>query len=221
MGWLGVLVLALVIFAGMWRYVSADRAAMQFLAAALLLALAGYAWQGRPGFAGVSKAAPERQEIPRDAFNSSREDMLGRFDRAWAWLNLAESYQRRGDTQGGAQILQSAVRQEPRNVELWVGLGNALVVHGDGMMNPAAQLAFGQAERLAPGHPGPRYFYGLALGQGGNFAEAERIWQELLADPELPDQYRAAIEQQLPVLRNARTRSGPPGPPPASDAPAP
>ncbi len=206
MGWIAMAVLALLVGAGLWRFLSPDKGALQFLGAALLLALAGYSWQGRPDLEGAPKRPPERQRLPDSEFARTREDMLGRFDRAWYWLNMAESFQRRGDTQGGAGILQSAVRENPRNADLWVGLGNALVVHGGGMMSPAAQLAFRRAAQLAPDHPGPPFFYGLALAQGGNYGEAERIWRALLASAPADAGYRRIIEEQLEMLRRARAR---------------
>lgn len=217
MGWIIILVLAVATGAALWRFVTVDRAALQFLAAALLLALAGYAWQGRPALGGRPKPAPERQQLADSAFAETREDMLGRFDRAWYWLNLAEGYQRRGDTQSAAQVIRSGLRGAPNDPDLWVGLGNALVIHADGMMTPAAQLAFERAERLAPEHPGPRFFYGLALAQGGQFDEAERIWRQLVADAPADAQYRAIIEERLQALQQARATGQIPGPaaPPA------
>ena len=84
------------------------------------------------------------------------------------------------------------------------------------MMSPAAQLAFSRAARIAPGHPGPRFFYGLALAQGGNYDEAERIWRALL--PGLPpgSPWRSAIEERLQAITQARASGRIPAPvPPA------
>ncbi len=212
MGWLTMLGLSLLAGAGLGWFLRHDKGALQFLGAALLLALAGYAWQGHPGFAGAPKRAVERQQLPDSAFAQDREEILGRFDRAWYWMNMAEGYQRRGDTEGGARVLQRAVAQNPQNADLWVGLGNALVLHGGGMMSPAAQLAFARAERLAPNHPGPRYFYGLALAQGGNFDEAERIWRALIAAAPPEAEYRRMIEERLAQLQQARAAGQIPGP---------
>jgi len=117
---------------------------------------------------------------------------------------MADGFQRRGDTQSAAELLQGAVQRTPNNPDLWVGLGNALVVHGGGMMSPAAQLAFNRAARLAPDHPGPRFFYGLALAQGGNYAEAERIWRALLATAPPGAEYRRIVEERLQALEQAR-----------------
>jgi cytochrome c-type biogenesis protein CcmH len=204
MGWAIMAVLTLAAGAGLYLFVRADKGALQFTAAALLLALAGYAWQGHPAYPGAAKAAPGRQQLPDSDFAKTREDMLGRFDQASAWLSMADSFQRRGDTQSAAELLQGAVQRTPNNPDLWVGLGNALVVHGGGMMSPAAQLAFDRAARLAPNHPGPRFFYGLALAQGGNYAEAERIWRELLAAAPPDAEYRRIVEERLAALEQAR-----------------
>lgn len=203
MGWLVVLALALLTLVGLWRAMPRDTGALQFVGAALLLALAGYAWQGRPGLAGAPKPATQ-QAAGETAFARLRPDLMGRFNNAAAWLNVAESYQRSGDTKSGVEIIRSALRQTPNSADLWVGLGNALVLHADGLMSPAAELAFTQAWRIAPDHPAPRFFYGLALAQGGRYAEAEQTWRMLLADAPEGATWRGAIEQQLGALVRAR-----------------
>lgn len=221
MGWVIMVVLALALVAGLWPFIGKDKGALQFLGAAILLALAGYAWQGRPDLPGSPKAPPARIRQDDSEFARMRQDMMGRFNRSAAWLTLAEGYQRRGDTQGGAQIIQSALRDAPQDADLWVGLGNALVVHNGGMMSPAAQLAFQRAQRIAPDHPGPRFFYGLALAQGGNYDQAEQIWRELLQAAPADASYRATIQERLDALQQARQMGEIPGPaaPPAGQAP--
>ena len=219
-GWILMIGLAVATAAGLWVFFRRDRGALQFLAAALLLALAGYAWQGRPALEGRPKPPPERQEIPDGGFAETREDMLGRFDRAWYWLNMSEGFARRGDTQGAAQVISAGLRDSPNDPDLWAGLGSALVTHSGGMMTPAAQLAFDRAQAIAPEHPAPRFYYGLALAQGGQFDEAERIWRELLsqAPPEAP--YRRILEEQLRGLQQARAMGQLPAAAPAPPATA-
>jgi cytochrome c-type biogenesis protein CcmH len=213
MGWIAMAALALATGAGLWRFAGRDKAALQFLGAALLLALAGYAWQGRPALGGSPKPPPARQRLPDSEFASTRADMLGRFDVAGRWLTIAEGYQRRGDSWSGAQVIRSALREHPGDADLWVGLGNALVIHNDGLMSPAAELAFRRAAAIAPEHPGPRYFYGLALAQGGQVEEAERIWRQLIAEAPPEAEYRAMIEQRLRLLQQQRATppTAPPG----------
>ena len=203
-GWLFILVSALLVLGLLWRFAGLDRNGLQFLASALLLAMAGYAWQGSPGLAGSPKRVSAVESVPDSLFTRMRHDLFGRFDAADSWLIRAESYQRTGDAAGGAMMIRQGLKQNPRSVALWVGYGNALVLHSDGMMTPAAQLAFQRAAEVAPNHPGPKFFYGLALAQGGRFDEAERVWRELLATAPPSANWRGAIERQLEALQQAR-----------------
>jgi cytochrome c-type biogenesis protein CcmH len=206
MGWLVLLVLAPAAFVAVWRFAGLDRAGMQLLASALLLASAGYAWQGSPGLAGSPRPPPESQALPDSAFAQMRQSMLGRFDTADRWLTIAEGFQRRGDTRGAAGLIRSALREHPDNAILWIGYGNALVIHADGLITPAAQLAFERAAALAPDHPAPRFFFGLALAQSGRLDEAERIWRALIDNAPADAPWRAQVEQQLQALEQARGR---------------
>lgn len=206
-GWWMTALLAVAILAGLWRFSRFDRTMLQLVAAALMLGMAGYAWQGRPGLAGRPMPPPARQALPDSEFTKARGVMLGRFDDAARWLTIAEVYQRSGDTQSAAGVIGAGLRAHPDDAELWVGLGNALVLHGGGMMNPAAELAFQRAARLAPDHPGPKFFYGLALAQGGRFDQAERIWRNLLAAAPADVEWRPMVEERLQVIEQARTLS--------------
>lgn len=204
MGWVIIVALALAVGIAIWRFAKFDRAALQLLAAALLLALAGYSWQGRPGLEGRPKPPPARERLPDSEFAATRENMLGRFDRAASWLTIAESYHRSGQTRNAVGIIRAGLRQEPEDADLWVGLGNALVIHVDGLMTPAAELAFRKASQLAPDHPGPRFFYALALAQGGQFDEAERLWRVLLESAPAGAEWRVMVEERLQALQQAR-----------------
>jgi cytochrome c-type biogenesis protein CcmH/NrfG len=204
MGWLIAVLLALLALGGVWRFARLDRNGVQLLAAALLLAMAGYAWQGSPGLTGSPRRPPERQHLPDSEFAAMRQDLLGRFDTADRWLTIADMYQRNGDSQSAAGVIRSALREHPRDANLWVGLGDALVIHGGGIMSPAAELAFQRAALIAPGHPGPKFFYGLALAQGGRLDEAERVWRALLVTAPPSDAWRGAIEERLRMLEQLR-----------------
>ena len=175
MGWLLILLFAAAVLLALWRLGGFDRTALQLLGAALFVAMAGYAWQGRPALPGKPVPPPVWQKLPDTEFAGAREGMLGQFDTAARWLTIADSYHRSGDTQNAAGVIRAGIRAHPNDADLWVGLGNALIVHADGMMTPAAELAFQRAAKLAPDHPGPKFFYGLALAQGGKFDEAETV----------------------------------------------
>ena len=205
MGWPILALLGLGAFAAIWRFGRLDGAGIQLLAAALLLAFAGYAWQGRPGLAGSPKPPSARQPIPETPFTALRHDLFGRFDSADTWLILAESRWARGDTRDAAAAIRAGLRQRPRNATLWTGYGHALVLHGDGILSPAADLAFRRAVGLAPQHPGPLIFYGLALAQNGRLDEAERAWRRALALAPDSAPWREGLEAQLGRLEEARS----------------
>jgi cytochrome c-type biogenesis protein CcmH/NrfG len=209
-GWALILLLALAALLALWRFARLDRTVLQFVASALLLGMAGYAWQGSPELAGSPKRPPARQKLPDSEFASVRQDLLGRFDTADRWLTIADSYQRGGNSRDAAGVIRAGLRAHPRDADLWVGLGNALVIHADGMMNPAAQLAFRRAAEIAPDHPGPRFFYGLALAQSGRLDEAERVWRELLASAPPSAVWRGAIEERLAMIAEARAMGAAP-----------
>jgi cytochrome c-type biogenesis protein CcmH/NrfG len=205
MGWIVILAMALVLFGALWRWGALERGPLQFLLSALLLAFAGYAWQGAPGLDGSPRTAiAAGGRVPDSAFAAVRRDLFGGFDRADQWLNIAESMQHRGETGAAAGVIRSGIRANPRNATLWTGYANALVLHGGGTINPAADLAFRRAAALAPRHPGPRLFHGVALATAGRFAEAERLWRETLALAPADASYRPGLEQQLAAIEAAR-----------------
>lgn len=204
MGWLIFILLALATFVALWRFARFDKAALQFLGAGLLLAMAGYVWQGQPGLPGKPLPPPERQNLPDSAFADARGDMLGQFDSAARWLTIADSFHRSGDTRNAAGVIRAGLRQHPNDPDLWVGLGNALVIHADGLMTPAAELAFQRAAKIAPEHPGPKFFYGLALAQGGKLDEAEAIWRSLLEGAPAEAAWRPMVQERLAMIAQAR-----------------
>jgi cytochrome c-type biogenesis protein CcmH/NrfG len=204
MGWAILLLLSGVALAALWLLTRPGRAGLQLIAAAILLACAGYAWQGHPGLAGEPRRPAEPQGARESAFSAMRGDMLGRFDVADRWLTLSEAYARDGDTKGAADLLRAGLREHPQNATLWIGYGNALVLHGNGLMSPAAQMAYERAARLAPNHPAPRFFYGLSLAQGGRLEEAERVWRDLLASAPPTAKWREQVQSQIDLIERAR-----------------
>jgi cytochrome c-type biogenesis protein CcmH/NrfG len=204
MGLLILLVLVLASFAAIWRFAGLDRAGAQFLAAGLLLACAGYAWQGSPGLAGSPHSEAQRPPAPETAFAALRKDMFGQFDTADRWLGMSERYLAQGDTRQASGLIRSAIRAHPDNAILWTGYADALVLHGDGVLGPAADLAFRRAISLAPKHPGPRLFYGIALAQNGRLEEAETAWRQALALSPAKAPWTEGLDRQSEMVKQAR-----------------
>jgi cytochrome c-type biogenesis protein CcmH/NrfG len=203
MAWLIILPVALVTLGLLWRVAKPDGTALQLMATGLIFALAGYAWQGRPSLSGTSAAGQERGEEARvggETFAALRRPVLGEMDQASSWLTMADSFLARGNTVDAVGILRRAADLHPKDMDLWIGLGNALQLHAQGTLTPAAELAFQRARQLAPGNPAPLFFYGQALAQANRLEEAGQVWQASLAATPPGTSWRPLIEERLALL---------------------
>jgi cytochrome c-type biogenesis protein CcmH len=181
MGWIILIVLVAVAFALLWRFGNLPRTSLELLGAALLVGFAGYAWQGRPEQPGSPVTSREAAgKVNAQAMIGQRKMRTGSGEEG-AWLDMGDALARAGATQEAVLAMRSGIRDHRNSPDLWVGLGNALIAHGDGLISPAAMFAFHHAADLSPEHPGPAFFYGLALAQQGNVAGAANVWRGLLA----------------------------------------
>ena len=197
MGWLIFLVLALIVAGLLWRFGRLPRGGHELVGAALFLGVDCYAWQGNPNLAGKPTPPAETAKLPDSAFAHQKDKMQAQVGTDADVLTSAEGLQAQGLNLYAIAIIKNGLEKRPNSADLWVGLGNAMVIHGGGMMSPAAQLAFQRAEAIAPNHPGPPFFIGLAYAQAGQFDRAESVWRQLLdrSPPDAP--YRPELEQRL------------------------
>jgi cytochrome c-type biogenesis protein CcmH len=150
--------------------------------------------------AGVSVVPIEKPNSFDDDMIDARNEMGERFGSAQEWLIFSDSLNRAGKHGAAANYLRNGVREHPDDPDLWVGLGNALVVHAGGVITPAAQFAFQKAADLSPEHPGPPFFLGLAYAQSGKIDQARAIWTELLARSSEDAPWRADLESRLATM---------------------
>jgi cytochrome c-type biogenesis protein CcmH len=204
MGWLIFLGLALVTGGALWRFGRMPKGTIELLGAALFLAVAGYAWQGSPSLPGKPTPPPEDAHVPDSDFAKERTKLLGRFGADADILGAADAFHRQGLNLYAIGLIKGALERHPNSADLWVGLGNAMVVHGAGMMSPAAQLAFERAATIAPDHPGPPFFMGLAYAQAGQLDRAQAVWQALLERSPKDAPWRAEVEQRLAELQQMK-----------------
>ena len=210
MGWVLILGFVLASLVGLWWLGKLQRSALEFSGAALLLAVAGYAFQGSPSFPGSSRAASDdgKGEVaPPEIRKTSASSMSAEEE----WLATADALVRAGRVRYAVDMLGEGAKKFPGNPDIWVGLGNALVVHGNGQMNPAAQYAFEKAAKIAPNHPGPPFFLGLTLAQSGKLDEAGEVWRGLLARAQEDAPWKADLEARLAEI-NQLPAAQPKGP---------
>ena len=192
--WLGLI--ALVALALLWA-MKLRGPVLTLSAAAIAFGCAGYAMQGRPGLAGQPRLSTARPApLP---LAGARHALMGQFNYADMWLNMADALASRGKTEDAARLLQVQVARHPRDYQLWIGLGNALTDHAR-TITPAARLAYARAAELAPGYPGPLFFLGLAEARSGNPEEAVRLWRQVLATAPADASWRPMVEDGLLML---------------------
>jgi len=199
-GWLPLIAIVALALGLLW-VLRVRGAMLQLSAAALLFGAAGYAVQGQPGLSGSPRNAG--QKAPPIPLTKLRHAFFGTFGPTEHWLVISESYASRGETEDAVKAMTAAVREHPGDPVLWVGLGNALTDHA-GTLTPASQLAFSRAAELAPGHPAPPFFLGLALVRSGDPQDGVAIWQKLLADAPVKASWRPLVEDAIRVARTSR-----------------
>lgn len=203
-GWLLLVALVLLVASLLWVLRVRD-AMLQLAGAALLFGAAGYAVQGQPGLAGSPRSAS--QGSPPIPLTRLRHAFFGTFGPTEHWLVISESYASRGQTEDAAKALTAAVREHPGDPLLWVGLGNALTDHA-GTLTPASELAFNRAAELAPRHPGPPFFLGLALVRSGDPQDGVALWQKLLADAPANASWRPLVEDAIRAVQTPQSATG-------------
>jgi len=201
MGWLVLLSLAVTTLGLLWLF-KVRGGLLTASAAALFLGASGYALQGRPNVPAAIASGGEAHDI--FPLTDARHAFFGHFAPAESWLRMSEALARDGHSEDAVGILQNAVKRYPGDPQLWIGLGNALVDHARGL-TPPAELAYKRAAEMAPGHPGARFFFGLALARSGQRQEAVAIWRDILQTSPKNADWRPLVEQGVAAL------STPPG----------
>lgn len=176
------------------------RGAMQLYAAALMVGAAGYALVGQAGLAGSPASQRPRASLPPAMPIELASEFYGRFNAAYPWLVIANGFMGRGDSRGAAATLNSALRARPNDSELWLAYGNALVTHAGGATTPASELAYARANAAAPGHPGPRFFTGLARVREGRIEDALTLWRALSASAPPNVSWKPALDERIALL---------------------
>jgi len=199
--WALAIGLALAAFALMALVFRLPRAAWTTALAALVLGLAGYAAQGSPEMPGAPKTTAPL--VPGEGANLVELRRAVLPDDLWSHhkaLITSDALTRRDEYADAATFLLGATRDNPRDGEAWLALGNDLVAQADGAMTPAAQVAYRRAEAAAPQSPGVPFFIGVAQLQGGNFLTARGLWAEAAQRAPEGSDARKVIESRIARL---------------------
>ncbi len=200
-GWVALILLALFSLCGLIVIGRLPRPMWQVAAAAIILAMSGYALQGRPAIPSASANPVEAKADAALALIAMRAAMDQRFSAAKRWLVTADAFARTGGYRASAGYIQAGLRQNPNNPDLWSALGVQLMLTSEGQMSPPAQLAFDKARALAPKYPAPDYFEGLSALFNGDVATAIAKWELALGNAPEDAEWAPRLESQLAALR--------------------
>lgn len=198
MTWILVGALALLAFVAIAYVLKAPRGTREAVAAVLLLGIAGYALQGKPGQPGTSKESTEPISADPAALVEARLKVSNKgIPPNNRWVVIADGLARNGRYADAAEVLRGAVEKDPKNSEAWLAMGNALMAHSQGMLTSAALYSYRRAAKADPDNPGPPFFLGMALLQAGRVAETRALWADLLKHAPANAPWKAPLEMQL------------------------
>jgi len=201
--WISAL-LALLVMAGLILVARPARGALYLIGVAMLVGLAGYAWQGNPGLAG-SAASPDAHRRGGDTlFAHERTVWLETVGPDANQLDGADNMIRNGSPDYAVGLLRAMLSREPNSMMLWLGLGNALQAQAGGALTPPAHYAFERAAQAAPDHPAPQYFLGLAYLQMGDVDGAQATWRDLLGKTPTKAPWHDKLAARIALLDHLR-----------------
>lgn len=199
MGWVALALVAAAAF-GALVWLRLPRLMWSLAGAALCLGAAGYAWQGRPALPSAP-AQTTLEMAPIDpAAIALRDSMMGRYTADTAYLVAADAMTRAGENGAAARVILGGVSKYKDSFILWTWLGTTLAADAGDQVSPPALLAFRRAAQLAPEHPAPPFYLGMAYIRAGQFREARPYWARALSLSPEGTGYRREIALRLGLL---------------------
>ncbi len=201
MTWLFIAILVVVAFLVAVFVLKVPAGGREAVAAALLLGVAGYVMQGSPRIPSRPSEAVDRSSQEAAFLVTARGKVTDRtIPPTNHYVIIADGFARNGQTAEAASVLQAAVEEDPKDSDAWVALANALVAHAEGALTPASLYAFHEAAEADPKAPGPEFFLGLAMAQSGKYAQAQKLWGDLLQRTPESVEWRPVLASELKRL---------------------
>ena len=173
-------------------------AALLFVPCASLLFYLGSGVPGLPDMAIATRT-------DTNPANQTMEQLLARAEARLAqapddvrgWRVVGPVYLRMGRTADAVTAFRNALRLEPDDNAVRTALAEAIVANAQGVVNEEARTLFETALSITPGDAKSRFYLAIAKTQQGAFAEAEKAWNELIADAPSEAPWLEAAEAQL------------------------
>lgn len=190
-----------------WRFASAAA-----LIALPLAAVAFYVSTGSPGLPGQPLAermakARAMPQAPAQEFGTLASLVVRvethleqNPDDARGWEVLAPVYMRFERFDDAVKARSNIIRILGPTAERTAALGEALVAAGGGIVTPAAKAEFDRALALDRENITAILYTGLAAKQAGDYAEARRIWEGMIARAPAGAEWIGFVQQAIAAL---------------------
>ena len=200
-GWVALGLLSVFSLLVLAWFVRGSKGLWQIGAAAVLLGMTGYALQGRPSAPSSPGKPVTGSEVAATQLVDIRADMDQSFGGAKRWLITADSFAKQGEYAVAASYIQSGLRSDPKNADLWSALGLQLMLASDGQLSAPAELAFDKARAIRPNYPAPYYFVGLVRMLSGDLDGAILLWEKTLSLATPNAKWKGVLESQLQAAK--------------------
>lgn len=138
-----------------------------------------------------------------------------------AWEVLAPVYMRIGRYDDAVRAWSNAISLNGSNAEREADFGEAMVAAANGVVTADAKAAFDRALKIDPQDVMARFYTGMAADQDGRRAEADKIWNDLIAGapPNAPwiEVVRHALARNAPAAAATAPAAAAQGAPPDHD----
>jgi len=135
-----------------------------------------------------------------------------------AWEVLAPVYMRLGRYDDAVRAWSNVINLNGSNAEREADFGEAMVVAANGVVTADAKAAFERALKIDPQDVMARFYMGMAADQDGRRAEADKIWNDLIAGapPNAPwiEVVRHALARNAPAAASTAPTAAAQGAPP-------
>ena len=173
-------------------------------------ALALYLTLGSPDLSGEPLALREQSPVASNDIQTMVAEVENHVAKnpndGKGWEVLGPVYMRLGRYDDAVRAWRNAIAINGSNAEREASFGEAMVAAANGVVTGEAKAAFDRALKIDPQDVMARFYKGMAADQDGKRAQAEKIWNDLIAGapPGAP---------WVEVVKHALARNAPSGAP--------
>lgn len=163
----------------------------------ILFSAAFYAVIGTPGMPDFPIEDFREQEMSEDRAEAlaQTDELISKVkarlaaspEEVQGWGYLANLEMNKGNFQKAAEALYQAHLIAPDVFDYQLMYAESLIMASNERVTPAAMIILNEAKKMAPEHPGPRYYLALADFQAGDVEVAHSEWKSIQANLENND----------------------------------